>query len=809
MASIQSLGAGSGLLTNDLVDSIVKAERDATDRRLQAKRSEVEAKVSALGSVRSAVDLLRSAARAVAQPVLYGQKSATSSRTDLLSASATSNATQGTHSVRVNRLAAAQSLASKRFASVNDAVGTGTLTIRFGTTTFDGNGAYSGFTPDPDRVAVTVTVADGDDTLSGLRDAINAAGVGVTASIVNDGGGFRLVLAASASGAAGSMEIVAAEGSEPGLAAFAFSAGAATPDVNMTQTVAAQDAELVVNGLTVTRASNTVTGVVDGVTLELVKAEAASTLQVTVGADRSRVAAALENYVERFNNLKTLTDGLTAYDPETQEAGLLLGDASVRTLVRQLRAVTSATVSGLPAGARRTLVEVGIRTGEDGRLLLDTSVLDRALQSDAVSVASLFAATGRATDSGVSVADIGTAVAGSYDVVVARHASAARLAGAAVPGLGGPVVIDGSNDLLKVHVDGNTSGDIVLAHGTYADGAALAQEIEARINADAVLSAAGSSVAVSYDATSQRLFVDSLRVGGASTVGIVAVDSASTATLGLSVVAAERNVGLNVLGRINGVVATGSGNTLKVPAGELTARSGFFAGTRTDVFGSIVVDAGSDTLQLTVDGVTTGVLTLTHGTYAGGAALAAELQARIDADAALDAADKRITVSYDADSRAYTLISGSAGASSRVDVASIEAGAATLLGLAAGNGVAGHAASSRGNAAAGITVAIDGGATGARGSVVVVRGIMDQLGDVLGRALAGGGALEARIDGLDATLADIDAESVRLERRIEAFEKRLRQQFTTADALISQLNGTSSFLTQQLQYLPSLFDRKD
>ena len=219
MASIQSLGIGSGLLTSDLVEDIIGAEREATDLRLDAQRAEVDARISSFASIRSTVDQLRSATATLSGNGGLISNTTTSSNADSVTATASTSASVGVHTVEVQSLARKATLASMRYEDIDSVVGDGTLDIRFGTTTLDGDDNYDTFTENEERAAVSIEIDNSNNTLAGVRDAINDANAGITASIVNDGDGYVLVLASDSAGADNSLEVTVTEGSTAGLSA--------------------------------------------------------------------------------------------------------------------------------------------------------------------------------------------------------------------------------------------------------------------------------------------------------------------------------------------------------------------------------------------------------------------------------------------------------------------------------------------------------------------------------------------------------------------------------------------------------------
>ncbi len=803
MASINSLGIGSGVLTSELVDKIVAAERQASDLRVSTKKAEVNARLSAVTSLRTAMSQLQASVNAIKDPGAFGATTATVSDPSVATISTTSIAEVGSHTLEVQSLASVQTLRSKTFAAVTSEVGTGSLTFRFGTTTLDSNGAYSGFTVDPDHAGGSVVIDAGNNTLAGVRDAINSANLGVKARVVDDGGGFRLVLTGTQAGAKNSLEISTSNDASPGLAALAFNQSASAANVNLSQTAAATDAVVNIDGIPVRRTSNAISGVVDGVTFSLPEANVGEPVTVTVARNTGSAVTKVQSFVDAYNSLRSLSDSLTAFDPKEKTGGLLIGDPTLRTVLAQVRRTLSTVVTQLPANGPRALADIGLTTNQNNgfKLSFDSSKLVAALAADSDAVKGLFATTSRTSDSLVNILATGArAQGGSYDVRIARLATQASLAGTSTPALDGPVTIGADNDALTVTVDGVTSGAIELTRTSYANGTELASELQQKINADAALRAGSATVSVTYDGTAKVLKLQSARYGSSSSVGIVSVDATTTATLGLAVQPAATNKGLNVAGSINGVQALGAGQVLTLTSTAPSATTGRFVGNRI-ALAPIVIDATNKTFVARVDGVTTGTVTLEEGSYATGSALAAEVQAKINADGNLLAQQKRVTVAHDEGGRSFSVFSGSTGSASSVAFTSVPAETASALGIFVGEGLAGHPGSTAADPASGTQLKIVGGNVGQRGTFTVIRGLMHQLGGVFDNVLGSTGAIANRIDGLNDKLAEINAEGRRIDVRIAATEARLRTQFAAADKLISQLNSTSSFLTQQLQSL--------
>jgi len=807
MPSIQALGVGSGLLTSELVDKIIASERDATDARINARKAEIDAKVSAFGAVKNTIDALRTKAKALGDASSLLSNTATSSTPSAVTAVATSKAKSGVHTIEVDALARAHTVASPRFDDITSVVGGGTLDFRFGTTAFTPDGDYQAFTVNPQRASASVVIGEGNNTLTGVRDAINAAGIGVSANIVNDGSGYLLVLSSDELGAAESMEINVSEGAPAGLSALAFNLAASTPGTHMTQTVEAEDAQVAIDGIAITRSGNSIAGVIDGLTFDLLSINAGTAAVVTVARDNAGIATKLQGFVDAFNDVRALTEELTAFDSQEKRGSLLTGDSAVRGIRAQLQRLMLTSVSGLDGATVRSLVDIGITSDQTSKyfLTLDQDKLAAALTKDPVGVQALLASRSTASDSLVEFVGFGSkTTAGSYAVTVTQLATRGSVAGNPLgAGAFTPVTIDDDNDDLTVAIDGVSSGAIKLTHAAFTSGAAMAQEMQTRINADSRLKSGGVAVTVVYDPADNHYTIASTRYGAASQAAIAAIDSSTSADLGLVVL--DGQAGADAAGSINGLAAIGSGQFLNVPSDPQPATAGFIQGAATSGFDAppLTLNATNNSFALRLDGIVTGTITLAEGDYTTGEGLAAEIEAKINADAALVSGGVSVGVAYDATQKRFTVTSASKGSTSSVAVTSVGAGTTAALGLGVGLGTPGRDAAAVSDPAGGIAVKILGGALGDRGSVTLVRGIMNRIDQALNSAVSFGGLFANKQSSFDSRLQDLSDEKVKFDKRMTALETRLRTQFAAADALIARLNSTSSYLTQQLDALPN------
>lgn len=376
---ITSLGIGSGLDLEALVTDLVGASAIGPATLLDRKETALQADLSGLGLLSSALaDFGNSLTGLKSAKGLIGSK-ATSSDSALLTASATSSAAPGSYEIEVLSLAKAHKLTSAGYVDGDAQVGTGTLTIIAGESAF------------------AVSIDADNNSLNGLRDAINeaAAGSGVTASIlkVDDGSGgsvSKLVLTAVETGTDNAISVVVndddgADNDATGLSAFSFQA---VGTQNMTQSQAASDAQIKLDGETVTRSSNTISDSVTGLTLNLVSAQPGTTLTVAVTRDSAGLKTQISNFVDAYNTLVSTLNDLQSYDQETGVAGLLLGDATLRSADRQLRNVL--LDSGF-ASDLDSLAAIGIGFGKNGKLEIDDAELDAALKSSLDSFTTFFA----------------------------------------------------------------------------------------------------------------------------------------------------------------------------------------------------------------------------------------------------------------------------------------------------------------------------------------------------------------------------------------------------------------------------------
>jgi flagellar hook-associated protein 2 len=349
-------GIGSGIDIESIVKATVAAERAPKDAQLNRLDKTTTTKLTALGTLRGALSELQTALKSLNAPGLFDARKATSSDTARLTATASNTALAGTYSVEVMQLASASKIASGSVPGDSTATfaSGGELTISLGSENFD------------------VDIAEGA-SLKDVRDAINTTlkEQGVSANIVTDpvANTSRLVLTSSKSGAGNDLSL-AATGAD--LQAFVTDMPAVLSE--------AKNAQFKIDGLVLESASNSVTGVIEGVSFDLLKAEEKKSFTLTVGENTTAVKDNLKKFVDAYNKLISTTASLTSVVKvgESSEllTGGLVGDATIRNLLRGVRTELTSNITGGQIGS---LAELGITTQKDGKLTIDDSKLDAAL----------------------------------------------------------------------------------------------------------------------------------------------------------------------------------------------------------------------------------------------------------------------------------------------------------------------------------------------------------------------------------------------------------------------------------------------
>ena len=366
MATISSPGIGSGLDVNSIITQLMAIERKPIDQ-LQTAQTKIKTQVSEVGKIKSAISKFGDLATKLASSSFWKQTTGSASNS-AVSVTTGSAAIAGSYKVEVESLAYAQSIASPTFASGATALSAGTLHIEMGTW---GAGQTS-FTANAAATAVDITV-EVTDTLASLRDKINAAGADVTASILTDASGARLVMRSKSTGAANAFRTSVTPGGGA-LDGLAFDPSSSV--TGATQAQAAADAVARINDLPVRSASNTMNDVVDGVTLTF-NNTTVDPMTVTVAADSAAIKKTLQDFASAYSDLAKLVATDTKYDASSKTAGPLQGDSAIVAMQSRLRSLLGSTTAASTAFTR--LSDAGFEQQQDGSLTVNSTKLDKAL----------------------------------------------------------------------------------------------------------------------------------------------------------------------------------------------------------------------------------------------------------------------------------------------------------------------------------------------------------------------------------------------------------------------------------------------
>ncbi len=541
MSSINLIN--SQIDVGSIVDGLIGIE-SAPVTRMQNKASSLQNKISAYQSINTKLSALLSKVDAVVYngstaPLLtpgsfvdrlersiFLNRTVTSSNEPVITATASHGTASGTYAITVSNLATAQSVAADNFADINTtSVGTGTLVITTGSS-------------DP----ITVTVDSSNNTLDGLRKAINAASAGVTATIINDGSGtpYRLLLTSDATG------------TENGFTLQNNLTGGTA--LNFTQKIAAENAAFEVNGISITKSSNTISDVIDGISFTL-HDESASAVKLTVGNDVDAMVTALKGIATSYNELNAAISSQYRYNADTGTAGILSGDSTLRSIQSKVQGTLSQSVSNAYT-SYNVLSQVGFSFNNDGTITVDESKLRAALNSDITKVAALFLGEGAISDTRVSYDGQSSATqAGSYAIEISSLASQAKVTG------GQAVTVLSSDETLTITV-GGTADPVTVNLNAGEDLSAVLAKI------NAALTAAGAGASAVNNGSDRIQFV-STEYGSTQAITVTSSLDPAAGTSGFSTTTASAT-GTDIAGTIGGTAATGSGLKLTSTAGDAT-----------------------------------------------------------------------------------------------------------------------------------------------------------------------------------------------------------------------------------------------
>ena len=562
MSSVSISGLVSGINVQSLITSLSAAYQQPITL-LQNQQQSYQSTLSAWGSVQSSLSSLQSTVAGLQNVTQLNNRTVNLSNSSAVSGTASSNAPLGTYSLSNIVLAQTQSIYSQDFASAtNTAVGTGTLQIQVGSGT-----------------ATNITIDNSNNSLNGIAAAINQSNSGVNAAVIFDGTGYRLTLTGNNTGAANAFT-VSTSGATGSLASLSYSPSTSG---GMTESQTARNASVSINGLAVTSATNTVSGAIPGVSLNLLEASGSTTL--TVANDTSAFVTSVQSFVTAFNTTMGTLNQLTAFNGGSTSSGAsgsgpLIGNAGIQTLRTQLlNLISGQGIGTTPGSAYTSLGAVGVSLAQDGTLSLDSGTLSSALQSNYNAVAGLFGQVGTATNANVQYVGAGNNTQpGTYAVNVTSGATQGTFTAANPVASGG---ITSSETL--VFGSGATSVSVQLASGSTIDA------IVATINATLSQQGLGGITALNNNGS---LEFQTSGYGSAQSFTVVSTQPASAGSTGVGTTL-QTVKGTDVIGSINGQVGTGAGQQLTVTGpGAALGLQVNITGQATGSLGSVTVSQG-------------------------------------------------------------------------------------------------------------------------------------------------------------------------------------------------------------------------
>jgi flagellar hook-associated protein 2 len=373
---ISAMGAGSGVDMASLAASLAQAQFQDRINRLSMQQETLQSKISTAGTLKSQISQLVSA---LGERVRVGDLSPTpaiSNSSVATISNSLSTRPAGNYSLEVFSLATAQTLSSPAYASSTSTVGSGTLTLRFGTV------ASGSFTEDTARSAVNITIPAGAK-LSDVVAKINSAGTGVTAYIAQSADGARLVLKGQDGATNGFMLEASETAGDEGLATLAWAPSTGASNRLLTS---AGNAQYALDGIAMTSASNNLGQIAPGLSVTLKGTNAGNPAQITFTDPSAAITSAMQDLTTALNEIMSSLN--TALDPKT---GDLARDDGARALQRQLAALASTTIMpNASSNSVKTLADLGLAIQRDGTFTLDTSRLQSSLTRDPEGAAAMF-----------------------------------------------------------------------------------------------------------------------------------------------------------------------------------------------------------------------------------------------------------------------------------------------------------------------------------------------------------------------------------------------------------------------------------
>ena len=448
---LSALNAGSGLNTTQIVDALVEANRAPKAEAINKKVEENNVKISGFGTLKQQFETFKTSMTSLDGEIGLSVASGSSNiETTIIDKTKISDFS---HSMAVSQLAQNHTLVfANNFSTENASIGQGTLLFEFGSW----NRSNSTFAEDTSITNKTLTINSTNNTLTGLRDAINDGGMGLTASIIQTATSAYSLVVKSNSGSGNEMKITATEdSSNAGLSTFGFSTYASSKE-----TIVGQDANLTIDGVSVSRSSNTITDLIDGVQLEI-NGTVSSAVTVNASYDESNALANMTSFVTSLNTLNTKLSELTNRGLNGEASGALAGDSIARSIQSRIRSMTTTPIEGYSTSSIY-LTNFGISTQLDGSIAFDEDEFLTAYRANPEDIAAIFASQVKTDSSSVTAQVTGDDyVAGVYDFALSSG-SATISSSAMISSSGNYYTLSGNTAGLTVSTGLSTSTNSIF-----------------------------------------------------------------------------------------------------------------------------------------------------------------------------------------------------------------------------------------------------------------------------------------------------------------------------------------------------------
>ena len=540
--------AAGPLDVNDIVNKIIYA-KSYPIRNYQDEIQAYEAEKSALQTLNTKVSSLKSAVSTLSNFDSISTGSATVSDEDILTATTQSGAQTGDYYIIVRQLAKAESDSSDGFSSADSEV------LTDGTT----------FSITQNGQTVDIDITGDTRSLTGLRDAINNSGLDVRATVIYDGSEYKLQITSTETGTD-----------------YAFTIDDTGVGTNMTEKISAQDAIINVNTTdesdAITRSSNTIDDVIEGVTLNLKQADATKTVTLTIDNDFSNLESKINDFVSKYNDVISYLNNQFSYNEETKSAGPLSGNSAARSVQSAVLEMISSKVEGINSDATyQSLVDIGIRMNNDGTIYLDTEKFEDAIENDYEGVKKVFEEIATTSNTNVSfIARTSSTEAGTYAVEITTAPERASIQGSYEVPSGGI----SQDETLTITYDGNDYTVDLSQNDTLDD---IIEKINTEMD--------NNNVPITATSNGNYLVVQTDNYGSSETFSIVSNVAADGGGTGIGTTQLT-DTGVDIAGTIGGYAATGEGRVLTGSEGPVEGLKIFGTMTSTGSFGNVSLTYG-------------------------------------------------------------------------------------------------------------------------------------------------------------------------------------------------------------------------